>query len=80
MATKEYQQRMTARQLYGYLNDNLLSWGQSVKSAYPNPWTAYEAAKRLVKTNLCNNGPDGFDWQLYDYYQPMIVDWSGVYK
>lgn len=46
---------------------------------YSNPWNTYEEIKGLVKRELCNfhNNPD---WKLYDYYQPMIVEISGVFN
>lgn len=69
---------MTRQQLHGYLRAKLLQPFESVEQHYPNPWQAYEAAKQLVK-RLCE-GRNGFDWRLYDYYQPMIVEWAGVDK
>lgn len=70
--------RMTYTEFVQWLDKRLLpDRFATIESEYSNVWRAYEKAKAAVKRELCGF-PNNEDWNLYDYYHPMIVRRLGV--
>ena len=67
--------RMTKAEFFKWLDQQI---PDAEETRRENPWITYEDAKGTTKRELCGF-PANPDWKLYDYYQPMIVEWSKVF-